>query len=115
MKWEILCFILVPFMAVDINYSHHLQQGYDDEADCSSEGVEELQPILAGTGAEEQPHQEADETNSSWEHARTTFRRNITLKNTSLTNRKCNRPARHAGPPRCLPNGGEAIASEPHP
>lgn len=50
----------LPDMSIDINNSDHLKQRDDDQADGAGEGVEHLEPVLAGARREYQAHEETE-------------------------------------------------------
>lgn len=52
-------------MAVHEDYGDHFHESYHDETDGTGETVEHLQPILAGAGAKDEPHEEAHRANDS--------------------------------------------------
>jgi len=47
------------------DHGYHFHEGYHDKADRPGETIKHLQPVLASTSAEDQSHEEADETNDT--------------------------------------------------
>jgi len=43
----------------------HFHESYHDEADRTGETIKHLQPVLSSTSAEDQSHEEADETDDT--------------------------------------------------
>lgn len=52
-------------MAVHIDHGDHLHERDHDETDRTGEAVEHLQPVLSGTGAEDEPHEEAHDADDA--------------------------------------------------
>jgi len=49
-------------VSVDEDHGYHLHQGHHHEANGAGKGVEHLEPVLAGTCAEDETDNEAEET-----------------------------------------------------
>lgn len=52
-------------VAVDEDDGNHFHEGDHDEADGTGETVKHLQPVLASTGAENESHEKANETDDT--------------------------------------------------